>query len=80
MVPPTQPQEKLSAVGISHPVAAGKYAFEVFVNGHQAIQGTLSTDAPRKTFHGAFEGHDVAADCTLRAKVDCVITIDGEAD
>lgn len=69
--------EHLDIQGRSAPIAPGKQAVMIFVNGRQVINGTISTSAPQQRFRASYEGHDVVAECALRERVRCAISIDG---
>jgi hypothetical protein len=71
------PAEKLDVQGYSRPIAGGKQSVEISVNGKRVISGALSAKAPHGTFHATYEGHEIVADCTLAARVNCTISVDG---
>jgi len=73
---PSAPPESLSLEGRSRPIGPGKQSVDIFVNGRRVGGGTLTTQQPRGSFRGDYEGHDVLADCTLTDKVRCSISID----
>jgi hypothetical protein len=75
---PSRPQEALSFEGRTRAVGVGTQAVEIFVNGRPVLRGTLSPRSPRSTLRGQYEGHELVADCTLAARVECSISVDGE--
>ena len=77
VLPPPAPTEPLDIQGRSAAIGAGKQAVVIFVNGHRVIEGTLSTRAPRGHFHGIYEGHEILAECELKQKVHCEVSVDG---
>jgi hypothetical protein len=75
---PAVPQEALSFEGRTRPVGVDAQAIEILVNGRPVLRGTLSEKAPRNSLQGEYEGHALVADCTLAARVECSISVDGE--
>jgi hypothetical protein len=74
----TVPQEALSFEGRTRPVGVDAQAIEILVNGRPVLRGTLSEKAPRNSLQAEYEGHALVADCTLAARVECSISVDGE--
>jgi hypothetical protein len=75
---PSVPQEALSFEGRTRAVGVGVQAVEILVNGRPVLRGTLSQRSPRDSLRGEYQGHDLVADCTLTARVECSISVDGE--